>query len=262
MKYRIIIIVLSIFVSISLSGCSSRLFNPFRWAEIEGKIEDQYGNAIENATVELNNHYNGIWAMKCCREVDGQFRFEGLRKGIYALTVKADGYNTFNQYVEASYDSASVITVVLVRYTMAKADYSRYGFGSLHVRVIDVQTREGLPGVSIWLENTDIGVAAGLDGYYDIGLIPASMYTLKIFSIGYSPIRLEKFVINADDSMEMDFYIQTRVEIWPGIAGPDVIPLINISQPSNRTEIEEKEIETMPSRTAEEILEHIPGFVR
>ena len=57
--------------------------------------------------------------------------------------------------------------------------------GKLTGVVVDLDTKESLPGTNVILEGTSMGAATGLDGNYTIMNIPPGIYTLRFTMMGY-----------------------------------------------------------------------------
>ena len=140
-------------------------------------------------------------------------------------------------------------------------DSSKAGYGTIRGLVRDFETCEGIPGVSVRLEDTLMGSAASFDGSFFIENIPPGKYTITIKTIWYNPIIVKDLDVRADEIIEMEIEMQRE----PGnfefgdYFGP---PLIDRYQTSNQKTIVEDDIETMPVSTADDILKKTQGFVR
>lgn len=143
-------------------------------------------------------------------------------------------------------------------------DSSKAGFGIITGIVKDKDTGERIPGVSIRLEDTQIGTAARFGGDFFIGNIPPGKYTLTIKTMGYSPIIIEDLIVRADETIEMDVVMQSHPVERGGcpIWYPDYQAFIDRYQTSNQKTIYEYGIETMPVSTIDDILKKTQGFVR
>ena len=93
-------------------------------------------------------------------------------------------------------------------------DSTQTGFGTINGVVKDYDTGEGIPGVSIMLEDTQMGAAAKFDGHFFIEHIPPGKYTLTIKTIGYKPIIEEDLVIRTDETITMDITMKHSYDFY------------------------------------------------
>ncbi len=75
---------------------------------------------------------------------------------------------------------------------------------SIRGQVTEYGTEDPLPGVSIYLEGTQIGAISNTNGYYHIEGIPVGKYTLVASAIGYYVISKE-VELAADQQLEVNF---------------------------------------------------------
>merc|ERR1711916_140484 len=73
-----------------------------------------------------------------------------------------------------------------------------------------------LPGVSVYLEKTNIGTSSNGNGNYIISKVPAGDYTLIVSSIGYNPIRKEITVEN-NSTITLNFILTESISILTGV---------------------------------------------
>ena len=52
-------------------------------------------------------------------------------------------------------------------------------------QVLDAKTGEALAGANVWVEGTQLGAAADVRGWFEIGQIPPGRYTLRVSMMGY-----------------------------------------------------------------------------
>lgn len=69
-----------------------------------------------------------------------------------------------------------------------------------------------LPGVSVYLEKTNIGTSSNGNGNYIISKVPAGDYTLIVSNIGYNPIRKEITVEN-NSTITLNFILTESISI-------------------------------------------------
>ncbi|MGC4020795.1 MAG: carboxypeptidase-like regulatory domain-containing protein [Cyclobacteriaceae bacterium] len=77
--------------------------------------------------------------------------------------------------------------------------------GSISGKVIDSKTKGGIPGASVYLAHTTIGVSANADGTFTLDKIPNGKYDLTVSMIGY---KIFSRPIAFDGNSIVDFTIQ------------------------------------------------------
>jgi len=75
--------------------------------------------------------------------------------------------------------------------------------------VLDAETGRGLPGAQIVVENTALGVLAGVDGRYLIRRIPAGTVTVRIEMLGFATKTMSGLVIPAGGTAEANVSLET-----------------------------------------------------
>jgi hypothetical protein len=83
------------------------------------------------------------------------------------------------------------------------------GSGSIKGHVFDKSTGEPLIGANIIVQNTSLGVAADVDGAYNLRYVPVGEWTLKVTYMGYKPMTLQ-VTITEDGLLEKDFKLEPQ----------------------------------------------------
>jgi hypothetical protein len=78
-------------------------------------------------------------------------------------------------------------------------------------KVIDKQTKEGLPFVNIILVNTTIGAATDINGSYKIENVPIGTYKIKFSAVGYESVIKTDIIVSSGRPAMVD------VELMPAI---------------------------------------------
>lgn len=81
---------------------------------------------------------------------------------------------------------------------------SATGSGTLKGRVLDKANKEALIGANVTIQKTSLGVAADIDGNFQIKLIPVGKWNVKVSCVGYVPI-VREITIKEDETAEEDF---------------------------------------------------------
>jgi TonB-dependent receptor len=79
--------------------------------------------------------------------------------------------------------------------------------GTIKGKVVDKDTKEGLPGANVIIKGTSVGTASDLNGMYSIPNVPPGTFTVQVTYIGY----LSKSVVVSlanDSTKTQDFYLE------------------------------------------------------
>lgn len=77
--------------------------------------------------------------------------------------------------------------------------------GKITGRVIDKQTKEGLPGVNVIIPELQIGASTDADGYYFILNVPVGTYSVQASMITYASVNVADVIVNADINTTVNF---------------------------------------------------------
>lgn len=67
--------------------------------------------------------------------------------------------------------------------------------GAIAGTIVDVQTKQPIPGVNIILVGTPLGAATDADGVFRISNVPVGTYVARISAIGFTPIQVADLVV-------------------------------------------------------------------
>jgi len=81
--------------------------------------------------------------------------------------------------------------------------------GKISGKVVD-EKGEGIPGVSVRIENTNLGASTAFDGAYVILNVPEGIYTLVAQSIGYNKMTVDSVKVMADATTEVNFTLNSE----------------------------------------------------
>ncbi len=109
---------------------------------------------------------------------------------------------------------------IVVLILLSQTNLLAAGTGDLKGIIVDATTGDGLPGANVYLENTAIGGATDLDGFYHIMSIPAGSYDLVITYIGYTEQTIS-IQVSEDQTLEQ------HVEMTPSFV--EIGETINVS---------------------------------
>jgi len=101
-------------------------------------------------------------------------------------------------------------------------------------RVIDRQTKTGLAGANVLIQNTEKGAATDIEGYFSISKVPIGRQSLKIFYIGYKPAIIPEILVGS--AKEIDLTIELEEDV---IQNEEIVitPKIEKNKPLNTMSI-------------------------
>ncbi|MCJ7554229.1 MAG: carboxypeptidase-like regulatory domain-containing protein, partial [Ignavibacteriaceae bacterium] len=137
--------------------------------------------------------------------------------------------------------------------------------GAISGRVMDVDTKEYLPGANIILEGTNFGAASDHSGLYRISNIPPGAYTLVASYIGYQDQSVEITIGEQGYTIAQDIAIKAS-----DVKMQEVLILgltqgqtkaLNIQKTSDNimNVVSEEQMEKFPDINSAEVLQRMPG---
>jgi hypothetical protein len=134
--------------------------------------------------------------------------------------------------------------------------------GKLVGRVTDVSTDEPLAGVNVIIENTSLGAATDLDGYYMIIGIPPGSYAILASYISYQDTRVTGVQINIDKTTTIDFKLSpTTMELGETIEVIADRPIVKRDLTSTESIVGRESIEALPVENLSEIVNLQAGVI-
>jgi outer membrane receptor protein involved in Fe transport len=109
--------------------------------------------------------------------------------------------------------------------------------GKIAGMVLDRDSGEPLPGVSILIEGTTTGAATNIQGEFFIINVPPGEYDLRATLVGYGPVEVEKVKVSIDLTTTVDFDLSTQTIDMGTITVEAERPLIEKDITSSRTMI-------------------------
>ena len=92
--------------------------------------------------------------------------------------------------------------------------------GKISGIVVEKDSGEPLPGVSILVEGEGIGADSDVNGQFIIINVPPGTYTLKTSYIGYATVKVTDLIVNIGRTSKQDFALTQEViegETWQEI---------------------------------------------
>jgi TonB-dependent receptor len=138
------------------------------------------------------------------------------------------------------------------------------GSGNIKGSISDKANGEGLVGANIVVQGTSLGTAADLDGNYQIKLIPAGKWKIKVSCIGYVPITRE-VTITENETLEENFQLTTQAlmgeEVIVTAQARGQVQAINQQLSSDKIAniVSEARIQELPDFNAAQAISRLPG---
>ena len=84
--------------------------------------------------------------------------------------------------------------------------------GSLNGRILDIQSQQPLPGATVFLEGTGIGVVTDDEGYFIINDIPSKSYNIVASFLGYQNETLYNVIVKSVGNRPILFELEEVTE--------------------------------------------------
>jgi len=132
--------------------------------------------------------------------------------------------------------------------------------GEIEGKVIEVETKEPLIGVNVFIKGTTLGAATSTDGSYVISPVPAGKYSLKASMMGYLTV-VKKVEVRAGGTAIVDFEIKENVlELGVVVVTGTRTPHFIKDAPVRTEVITARMIEQKAASNLYEVLEGLPGI--
>ncbi len=112
--------------------------------------------------------------------------------------------------------------------------------------VKDASTGEALIGANVLIENTTIGAATNIDGYFVILNVPPKTYNLKASMVGYAPSIYKDVRVSIDQTTEVNFNLTSNTFQTDEVVVIATTPIVQKDVSSSRVNLNVEEIENLP----------------
>lgn len=135
--------------------------------------------------------------------------------------------------------------------------------GTIKGRVLDAETKEGLPAVNVIVKGTYLGAASDMEGNFTIQNVSPGDFTLQFSMIGYTMVQKTGVKVTAGEVTEVEVELSSTVLAL----GQEVIvigekPLFNIDETSSRRTLTSAEIEKTTLKNVKDIVASQVGVVK
>ncbi|MCB0729719.1 MAG: TonB-dependent receptor [Ignavibacteriae bacterium] len=119
--------------------------------------------------------------------------------------------------------------------------------GKLSGKIIDRETQEPVIGANIIIQDTYLGAAADLDGYYYINNIPPGEYVVSVTAIGYRKTTVTQVQVRIDLTTNLDVeLISEAIDLGQEVVVVADKPLIIKDLTSTKETVSSEDISMMP----------------
>lgn len=133
--------------------------------------------------------------------------------------------------------------------------------GKIAGRVTEATTGEPLPGVQVFITDTQQGTVTDVDGYYAIINVRPGNYTVSFRFVGFTTQTFTDVPVEPDKTYTLDVEMSEEV-----IEGEEVVvtaerPIVQMDRTTTTAYVGEKEIQALPVTNLSEIKDLQAGVV-
>lgn len=140
--------------------------------------------------------------------------------------------------------------------------------GSLSGKIIDSETGEPIPGVSVMVVGTTTGSTSDIDGYYKIDRIPPGTYTIIARMMGFANVTVKEVEVKEGERNILDLVLTPEAIQMEGVVTKakrieSTVAGLRSSQkksPAISSGISAEEIKTSAGSKASDVLKRITGL--
>jgi len=166
--------------------------------------------------------------------------------------------STRNRYRYMKLNVSIVLTIILSFPCFVNAQTT----GKIAGQVTDAADGSPLVGANVIIQGTQLGAAAGLDGYYYIINVPPGVYTVKVQMMGYKVHVVDNVRVSVNRTIELNAELEQTV-----IEGQEVVVTasaieIKKDQTSSARNVSAGKIENLPVENITQVVNIQAGVVR
>jgi outer membrane receptor protein involved in Fe transport len=151
-----------------------------------------------------------------------------------------------------------VLCLILLLYSFTIAGTT----GKIIGRVLNKESGDPIPGVNIYIEESNMGAASDADGFYIINNIPPGNYTVVFDAIGFQTLKNIKVKVSADFTTKLDIQLSSEVLEAETIVVEAEAPMVRRDLTSSHIAIDSDQIETLPVESINQILALQAGIIQ
>ncbi|MBN2090478.1 TonB-dependent receptor, partial [candidate division KSB1 bacterium] len=126
--------------------------------------------------------------------------------------------------------------------------------GKISGFVKDQETGDPLPGVNVIIQETTMGAATDVNGFYVILNVPVGTYTLKAMYIGYKVVDISNIRVQTDLTTEVNFDLPPTVLEGEMVSIVAKRPIINKNVTNTVKTLQAEELQNIPMRGVQTVM--------
>jgi len=134
--------------------------------------------------------------------------------------------------------------------------------GKITGRITDKATGEALIGCNVIVEETDLGAATDIDGYYFILNVSPGIHTIRAMMIGYQTVNVLDVQVSADFTTQNDFELTSSALEMEAVSIVAKRSIIKKDLTSTKAIVSAETISGMPVEEIGDVLELQAGIVK
>lgn len=132
--------------------------------------------------------------------------------------------------------------------------------GKISGRVLD-NNKEPLPSVNVVLDETKLGTATDIDGYYSIINIPPGRYNVQFRIVGFRNLAVKDVLVTTNNTTKLDATLEESTIAKDEIIITATRPVVDVSLTSTVATITDKDIQALPVQELQDIVNLQAGVV-
>jgi len=134
--------------------------------------------------------------------------------------------------------------------------------GKVSGKITDLSTGEEIPFANVFVEGTQLGAAADVNGNYVILNIPPGLYSITASVVGYQKVTVNEVRVNVDFTTRLNFELSSgAIDLPPVIIQGERNPLIRQDLTNPTVAITEESIQELPVDQISDVISLQAGVV-
>lgn len=164
---------------------------------------------------------------------------------------------TFSQRISP----AKLVLPIILSLLIFFVPPAQSGNGKVSGYVTDAETKVPIVGANVVLEGTPQGAATDLDGYFMIVNVSPGRYTVKVTTVGYTPMQQTDVLVQSDLNTKLEFALKpTVLEAAKVVTVVYEKPLVVLDQTSNARVLSGEDLSKLVVTDITDIISRQTGF--
>ncbi|MBZ0199016.1 MAG: TonB-dependent receptor, partial [Ignavibacteriaceae bacterium] len=156
-----------------------------------------------------------------------------------------------------------LLSIILLTLIFSNTFTFSQSTGKISGKVTDHSTSEEIPFANIYVEGTNEGAAADIDGNFTILNLKPGLYTVTASVVGYQKVSVENVRVNVDFTTRLDFQLSTgAIDLPAVIVQGERNPLIRQDLTNPTIAITEENIKELPVDQISDVIRLQAGVVQ